>query len=488
MGSDLYMRLKNVVNSVTPSSAILKVTVDENGNFKEMHYFTMNKSFLMDCMAMFFQNKDSQNLSMEEKVVELEKRMEGAPYTINVPKEPKFEDFCYRAAWKKQPIHTYVDTTMMYGYWTEDYMIPIDVPDDEKEPNEAFCQFMYTLNKEMDTNKYSGVSPDIAAFVIKTCLELRNENDFYSSMDIVTRYIREYTDSAAASVMSYQPDFEKYEVVSDATDNPQISLKKIFSSIPFSIVASWEKLFRTSNIVIIKDESDMEHYAKIAPEWIQTLRDNDVTNLCLVPFIHQGAIIGFLYIAKFDLASLTRVKETIEMVSFFLSAEMANHLFLERLEYLSNVDILTGVKNRNCMNVDVDELALKFEFDPRPFTVAFCDLNGLKTINDNQGHDAGDKLIVAAADVLKEVFKDDNIYRAGGDEFSIISTHGTEEDFKAKIDKLRELASDPDWLCFAIGYYHDETEGKLRLAMRYADERMYKDKNAFYEKHPDKRR
>lgn len=308
MGSDLYMRLKNVVNSVTPSSAILKVTVDENGNFKEMHYFTMNKSFLMDCMAMFFQNKDSQNLSMEEKVVELEKRMEGAPYTINVPKEPKFEDFCYRAAWKKQPIHTYVDTTMMYGYWTEDYMIPIDVPDDEKEPNEAFCQFMYTLNKEMDTNKYSGVSPDIAAFVIKTCLELRNENDFYSSMDIVTRYIREYTDSAAASVMSYQPDFEKYEVVSDATDNPQISLKKIFSSIPFSIVASWEKLFRTSNIVIIKDESDMEHYAKIAPEWIQTLRDNDVTNLCLVPFIHQGAIIGFLYIAKFDLASLTRVK------------------------------------------------------------------------------------------------------------------------------------------------------------------------------------
>ena len=108
-------------------------------------------------------------------------------------------------------------------------MIPIDVPDDEKEPNEAFCQFMYTLNKEMDTNKYSGVSPDIAAFVIKTCLELRNENDFYSSMDIVTRYIREYTDSAAASVMSYQPDLEKYEVVSDATDNPQISLKKIFS-------------------------------------------------------------------------------------------------------------------------------------------------------------------------------------------------------------------------------------------------------------------
>ena len=57
-----------------------------------------------------------------------------------------------------------------------------------------------------------------------------------------------------------------------------------------------------------------------------------------------------------------------------------------------------------------------------------------------------------------------------------------------KVEKLREKASDPDWLHFAIGYYHDESSGNLRLAMRYADEAMYKDKNAFYEKYPEKRR
>ena len=63
-----------------------------------------------------------------------------------------------------------------------------------------------------------------------------------------------------------------------------------------------------------------------------------------------------------------------------------------------------------------------------------------------------------------------------------------EKNFEEKIKLLREKASDPNWLHFAIGYYHDADSGNLRLAMRYADERMYKDKNKFYEQYPDKRR
>ena len=438
--NDLYEKLNNAVNAISSSAAIYEVEIDDQGNFKEMRYFAMNRSFIMDCIAMFFQEEDpGEQKDVAQKIKEIEEKMLGAEYTINVPKEPKFEDFCYRAAWKKQPIHTYVDTTMMYGYWTEDYMIPIEVADDEKEPNVAYCQFMYTLNKEMDTNKYSNISPDIASFVIKTCLELRNENDFYSSMDTVTKYIREYTGSNAASVLSYQGDLEKYEVISGVTDDPNVSLKEIFKQVPFSVIASWEKLFKTSNCIIIKDENDLAHYESLAPEWIATLKPYGIFSLCLVPFIHQGSIIGFLYITNFDVTSVTRVKETIEMVSFFLSAEVANHLFLERLEYLSNVDILTGVKNRNCMNVDVDELALKMEFDPRPFTVAFCDLNGLKTINDTLGHEAGDEYIKSASRLICTQFAHSPVFRVGGDEFVTILKGSDYEHREELEDSFRKI-------------------------------------------------
>ena len=140
------------------------------------------------------------------------------------------------------------------------------------------------------------------------------------------------------------------------------------------------------------------------------------------------------------------------------------------------------------MNINVDELSLKLKLNPQPFSVAFCDLNGLKNINDIQGHVAGDRLLKEAALLLKEVFADDQIYRAGGDEFTIISLHSTKEEFEAKIETLRKRACNPDWLYFAIGTYYDGKGGSLRKAMHYADERMYKDKKEFYDKFPDRKR
>lgn len=487
MIDDLYTELKTAVNSIPLSAAILSVKKDGNGICDELRYFTMNDSFISDSLYLFFKDESDNSKTREERLKEVESRLEGKLYTANVQKELKFEDACFRAAWKREPIHNYVDTTKMYGYWTENFFLPVAVSSDKTEPNVAFCLFIYTLNKEMDVNKFSAVSPDIASFIIKSCLELQSENDFYSSMQLVTDYIREYAGAYGASIMSYQSDLEEYEVISGSTVD-EVSIKEIFANIPFSTVASWEKLLKHTNAIIIKNEQDLDYYESQAPEWVKTLRDSHVYSLCLVPFLRQNSIIGYLFIANFDVSQMKKVKEMLELLSFFLSAEVANHLFLEKLEYLSNIDILTGVKNRNCMNADLEEFSIKFKFNPIPFSVAYCDINGLKIVNDNLGHDAGDKLIAAAADILKEVFKDDNIYRAGGDEFSIISTHSSEHEFEEKIKRLRELTSDPDKLCFAIGYYHDGGSGPLELAMRYADERMYRDKNEFYEKHPDRRR
>ncbi len=188
-----------------------------------------------------------------------------------------------------------------------------------------------------------------------------------------------------------------------------------------------------------------------------------------------------------DTSKVVRIKETIEVVSFFLASELASQLFLEKLEYISNIDLLTGVLNRNCMNAQVEELVIRLEMNPRPYSVAAFDINGLKLINDNMGHPQGDRLLSDAANVLKEIFTDDRIYRAGGDEFVIIS-FDSKELFENKIAVLREKASNPDWLYFAVGTCYDENSGNLRHTMQIADEKMYRDKNKFYEKYPEKKR
>ncbi len=486
MANSTYTYFKDVVNAYKIPACIFAVTKDINGFCKDARFFVVSEIFKRSFLDTFTEDENSDEIDSDA----IAKMVEGTPYYDYMPRDPKFEALLIDAAFWNKHAHTYVDTTKIYGYWTEDIIFPVTCPTDfgDNDPDVAYCIFMYTLNSNIDTGKFASVSPDISAFVIKTCLELRNESEFLVSMTTVTNDIRDNTGASSAAVLTYDKDERCFNVIAESRkDETTRPIKDIFSELPFEIVECWEYLLQDTNTIFIKDESDLNMYEEKAPEWVATLRDNFVKSLCLVPFIHKGMIIGYLYIKNFDTDDSVRIKETMELVGFFLASEVANHLFLEKLEYLSNVDMLTGVFNRNCMNINVDELSLKLKLNPRPFTVGFFDLNGLKSINDNGGHTEGDKLLVHSADLLKEIFTDDKIYRAGGDEFVIIS-FDTLENFEAKVKETRERANDPDWMYFAIGYYHDPDKGKLRLAMRYADEAMYKDKSAFYDAHPEKRR
>ena len=482
MADEFYNKMKTVVNSFHLPGTAFSVEKRADGSCGEICFFAINDAFKKSYYELFVHNHSDEEIDYET----FHTLIEGKPYTTHIPKEPNFEDICFRAAWKGEQIHTYVDTRKMYGFWTEDMLLPVECPESETV---SYCIFLYTLNKDLDTGKFAAVSPDVSAYVLKTCVELRNETEFYASMNVVTRDLRVYADAFAACIMSVDREQKTFEIIAeDIKEDTGFTIKDIFSRVPFSIISSWEIALAETNCIIIKDQNDMDVIAQKAPEWVKTLRDNYVTTLALVPLIHQGEIIGYLYLAGFPVDKTVKIKEAIELVAFFLTSEMANHVFMEKLEYLSNVDVLTGVFNRNCMNVNVDELSLKLEINPRPFSVAFCDLNGLKIVNDTKGHSAGDKLLIDAAFLLKEVFKGDQIYRAGGDEFTIISLDDSKEEFEEKIRLLREKANDPDWLNFAIGYYHDDKGISLRYAMQYADERMYEDKKAFYAEHPDKKR
>lgn len=408
--------------------------------------------------------------------------VEGKLYTEFFPKDPKFDDICYKAAFEGESYHAYLDTRKTYGFWTENTTIPLI---HEEGSDIGYCQLTYALTKDMDAGKYSIISPDIATFVIETCLKLRQEDDFYTKMDMVTRDIREYADCYAACVMTITRDLYKFDVVSECVRNNEVCIRDIFSNIPYTIVESWEDLVSETNSIIIRNEDDMAYYEEKAPEWVRTLRENAVKNLCLMPFLHQNTIIGYLYMTNFDVDNLTKLKTMVELLSVFLSAEAAHHIFIERLRSLSLIDARTGVYNRNAMNNKVDELAAQLQLKPIPFSVAFCYLNTLKTINSQQGHDMGNKLLKEAGKLLKEVFKNDYIYRSSGDEFAIISTTSTEEQFEKKVDELKERASDPDWIYFTVGYYTDNTDGQLHSAMRYANKYEHEFNEEFYYNYPD---
>ncbi|MBR5357935.1 MAG: GGDEF domain-containing protein [Clostridiales bacterium] len=105
---------------------------------------------------------------------------------------------------------------------------------------------------------------------------------------------------------------------------------------------------------------------------------------------------------------------------------------------MANRDALTGVKNKHAYvtaETQMDEQIGK-EPDDLEFAIAVCDLNGLKQVNDEQGHSAGDKYIRDACTIICEIFDHSPVYRIGGDEFVVILKG---HDYEHRQDLLRQF-------------------------------------------------
>lgn len=251
------------------------------------------------------------------------------------------------------------------------------------------------------------------------------------------------------------------------------------------VIFSWKNTVLDHDNIIVKDDVDMAELEKINPLWGKSLRSAAVQSLILVPLRQQTKITGYLFVTNFDTERLVEIKEIIELTAFFLSAEVANNNLMERLEFMSNVDLLTGLRNRNSMNYRVDLFVNGEKSVQAPFGVIFADLNGLKQANDSGGHAAGDALLKKAALCMESVLGEYEIYRAGGDEFVVIAPACSKKLFDQKVSELRSKSGYGSDVCFAIGSHWDENGDNLRLAMHLADEAMYADKAKFYEEHPE---
>ena len=111
--------------------------------------------------------------------------------------------------------------------------------------------------------------------------------------------------------------------------------------------------------------------------------------------------------------------------------------------------------------------------------VIFIDLNGLKEINDKYGHDYGDERLKMSAMAIKEVFEDSS-YRVGGDEFVVILTNISKEDFEGRINKLLENIKDNKEINFSLGYTYQDNPQNIEGLVKKADELMYQEKLKYY--------
>lgn len=152
------------------------------------------------------------------------------------------------------------------------------------------------------------------------------------------------------------------------------------------------------------------------------------------------------------------------------------------LEYLGKHDTLTTLRNRSYFNDEIDRLTRRGTW---PISVIALDLNGLKSINDESGHAAGDALLRRAGEVLaKAIDTGECAARIGGDEFCLLLPATDEEGADSMVARLRDLIDlnnqyygEPR-LEFAIGATTCYRGESLEGAVHRADKAMYADKRS----------
>ena len=181
---------------------------------------------------------------------------------------------------------------------------------------------------------------------------------------------------------------------------------------------------------------------------------------------------------------------------FFVLMQLLNyfifmtHSFAKKEEYaaltkIAYIDNLTGLPNR----VSCEEKLLELNRSDNDFCILSLDLNGLKEVNDNSGHPAGDRLLKSFAKTLAAVFNDiGSCHRTGGDEFMVlidkIESEKLDGLLKTLDEKLLELDKEDVEINHSVSYgyaYRHETEEKdTHTVFMLADKRMYDYKKEHY--------
>lgn len=171
-------------------------------------------------------------------------------------------------------------------------------------------------------------------------------------------------------------------------------------------------------------------------------------------FLPVVGVIGFLLLDVSD-----------DYSTLFTSCVLLYYLYI--YIHMARIDSLTSLYNRQSFYQDMRIL------DDRITGVASIDMNELKYLNDNMGHEEGDRALVAVSRVLRKGCGSDGIpFRIGGDEFIILYTGANEQKIDGLVELMRQELAKTPYTC-AFGVAIKQPGEVLSTVIRRADDRMY---------------
>lgn len=366
------------------------------------------------------------------------------------------------------PLLTAIIQVNLYGLSLINFSIAISV-----------MLMFFTSSREQDnllahtiqSNKQTKEKLEIASTLNNCVKELSNTTNDALAINNLLKIVSDYFHSDRSYIFLIDYDNQVVNNIYEyCHPNVQPQINNL-QNVPLDTISEWMVYFERQEPYYMKNIQDVKQ-----TKAYDVLDDQDITSLLAVPLVENNKIIGLLGVD--NPREHSEDSTLLTAIQFFITKALQRKNEKEYLEYLSYRDSLTGLFNRNRY---IELLNESKGIHLKNTGVAWIDINGLKEVNDNNGHSAGDDLITSVTNVINLIFQD-KAYRTGGDEFAIISIGINENTFKQLIDDLNQAFMNKDISC-SIGYLYQDEVSNLENIMKQADAKMYQQKQKYYESH-----
>lgn len=221
--------------------------------------------------------------------------------------------------------------------------------------------------------------------------------------------------------------------------------------------------------------TDIDGFREENPGLAEKLESPNSHSIILVPLLSRMELHGFLRLDDPEVDSPMNVILMGRILSHFVVTLLERRDLQRHFEYLSYHDQLSNALNRHATRKYIEEKKLAC-----PIGIVLCDINGLKVINDLQGHKGGDKVIIAVYDTLVSVFSAEEVFRVGGDEFLVLAHCDEESAFEIKLDLLQRKMMENNYSLSIGSVWVTDEEKDLYSLIKIADQKMIEEKEKFY--------
>ena len=342
------------------------------------------------------------------------------------------------------------------------------------------CRMELAISVERYVAEVAAAKQDLAAErkLVKCIENLVLSTDFDAAVNSMLETILEHYSADRAYIFEFDwtrdVTHNTYEICRDGVTPEKDNLQNL----PIEVVALWVDIFRNQHrkINIIEDVDALKDDPARRIEY-DCLHPQGIKSLITVPIFVSGELHGFLGVdnphAHMD------APEMLAQITYVAANELQKRTLTDELTVKSYLDPLTGLRNRLAYDEALGYLLGK----EIPTGVGFLDLNGLKWINDNLGHDMGNKALRRVCEILLKYIQKEYVYRISGDEFVIIWTDVEYPIFNAAAEQLEAaLVEEKDIASFGFVWGAEEDIG---VAVRKAEQAMQAAKNKFYASNTD---